>query len=935
MSRGYEIHVIANTHWDREWLYNFQETRLMLVEFLDLLLEVLDTEPDYKSFLMDGQCVPIEDYLEIRPQHRARIERHVSDGRLQIGPWYTLPECFSVNGESLVRNLIYGHRVSKEFGGVMKVGHTAFSYGQNSQMPQIYQGFGIDMMLFYHGVSHDEVANEFIFEAADGTRILGSQMSSGARYNFYHNVYRPAVFGKTIAERMYSWQEGGLPFHLCTEERAAGHHLLLNPARGFDRQRARECLAALRDKEAAVATTRFLAFMMGHDSSIPDLAELELIQEARKVLKDDTILHSRLPDLMEKVKKAVKNLTVLKGERRTPVLMNQRMHLYSDVLSSRTRVKRLNALTEQALQRRAEPFAALAWGLGADYPAAPLDLAWKTLLKCHPHDSISGSGVDDIERDVRDRLRQAANLSDSILSRSLQHIQRRIDNSKLGVDELVLTVFNASPRTRSEVLTAVVDIPRTSAMSAFEVAACGPLPAGARKPAAAQVVTRKPHHAVINHAADATYMLECEQVKFHFEARDIPAFGYGTFRLVPSKTFGRGSLVRGYHSMENEHLAVYINGDGTLTLEHKESGEVYDGLHFFEDGGEVGNAWMHIEPAADRIVSSIGMPVTIMLEEDGPLLARFRIEYHMTIPASFEEGLGDAWQRLDGGGSASRRSEETVPLKITSWITLRRGARSVDITTRFTNTARYHRLRVLFPTRRQTKTCHVETPFDVVKRPTTHGSDSPWQASNATFPMQRFVDVADRRGGLAVINDGLREYEITPDDDVAVALTLVRAYEIALTTVSKRWERHPEMELSQCPGEHEFRYSIYPHAGSWEEAGVYEEVERLSVPLEIAQAGPHGGDLPQRLGLLSVSPSNAVVSALKQSEDGAAVVLRLFNPTTKALPVEIKTHAKILAAHLLTLEELPAKKLAPAGKSVKFSLAPKKIETVKLTLAAL
>lgn len=929
MSQNYEIHVIANTHWDREWLYNFQETRLMLVDLLDLLLEVFDSEPEYKSFLLDGQAVPIEDYLELRPENRARIQKHVTDGRLLIGPWYTLPECFSVNGESLVRNLTYGHRVAREFGNVMKVGHTAFSYGQNSQMPQLYRGFGIDAMLFYHGVSHDEVANEFIFEGADGTRVLGSQMSSGARYNFYHNVYRPAVFGKAIDDRMYEWTEGGLPFHLCREDRAPGHHALLAPVRGLARKRARDCIAALRDNEAAVATTKYLAFMMGHDSSIPDLVELELIKEARKVLGDDTILHSRLPDLMAKITKAAKNLTVLRGERRTPVLMNQRMHLYSDVLSSRTRVKRLNALAEQALQRWAEPFAALAWRLGAEYPSAALDLAWKTLLKSQPHDSISGSGVDDIERDVRDRLRQAANLADSIMARSLQHIQRRIDNSDAGRDEILLTVFNASPCPRSEVVTAVVDVPRTGAMSAFEVAACGK-----GKPAPVQVVTRRPHHAVINHPADATYMLDSEQVKFHFEAKNIPAFGYSTFRLAPSKTFGRGSMVTGHHIMENEHLGVYINGDGTLTLVHKASGEVYDGLHFFEDGGEVGNAWMHIEPAADRLVSSIGAPVTIALEENGPLLARFRIDYHMTIPAGFDEGLGDPWQRLDGGGSASRRSYETVPLVISSYVTLRRGSRAVEITTRFINTAPYHRLRVLFPTRRQTRTCHAETPFDVVERPATHAADSPWQAANATFPMQRFVDVSDRRGGLAVINDGLREYEITPDEDLAVALTLVRAYEVALTTVSKRWERHPEMELSQCPGEHEFRYAIYPHAGSWDTADVYTEVERLAVPLELAQVGPHAGDLPQQLSLLSVSPSSAVVSALKQSEDGSALVLRLFNPTQKRVAAELKTHAKIRTAHLLTLEEVPVKKLAALARSVKVPLAPKKIVTVKLDLQA-
>lgn len=928
MSRGYEIHVIANTHWDREWLYNFQETRQMLVELMDLLLDVLDKEPRYKSFLLDGQSVPIEDYLEIRPENRARLDKHVADGRLLIGPWYTLPECFTVNGESLVRNLTYGHRVSREHGGVMKVGHTAFSYGQNSQMPQIYQGFGVEVMLFYHGVSHDQVANEFIFEAADGTRILGSQMSSGARYNFYHNVYRPAVFGKDITERLYRWTEGGLPFHLCREDRSMGHHILLDPVRGFDKERARQCIKALRDKEADIATTPYLAFMMGHDSSIPDLVEMDLIDEARKVLKGDTILHSRLPDLVEKVKKAAKNLKVLKGERRTPVLMNQRIHLYSDVLSSRTRIKRLNALTEQALQRWAEPFAVLAWQLGAAFPASSLDLAWKTLLKSQPHDSISSSGIDDIERDVRDRLRQAINLSDSVLARSLQHIQRRIDNSGAGTDEVLVTVFNASPRPRTEVVTAVVDVPNTSAMSGFEVADAG----AKRKAEPVQLATRKPHFAVVNHAADATYMLESEQVKFHFEAKDIPAFGYSTFKLVPTKTFGRGGLVCGRNAMENEHLCVVINEDGTFSVLHKATGQWYDGLNSFEDGGEVGNAWMHIEPAIDRIVSSIGAPASIALEENGAMLARYRIEYEMTIPATFDEAGGDAWRRLDGGGSSARRSEETVSLRITSYVTLRKGARSVEVTTRFNNTAKYHRLRVLFPTDRNTNVCHVETPFDVVERQAEPGADSPWQAANATFPMQRFVDVSDKRGGLAIINDGLREYEVMPGEERTIAITLMRAYEIALTTVSKRWERHPEMELSQCPGEHEFRYLVFPHAGAWDQGDVYTEVERLNVPLELAQAGPHKGDLPQRASFIEVTPVNAVVSAMKQSEDGKSLVLRLFNPTTKSIHATIKTHAKLRSAQLVTLEETSAKKLTVQAKSVKVPMGPKKIVTVKLDL---
>jgi hypothetical protein len=403
----YEIHVISNTHWDREWLFDFQETRMQLIELFDALLDILDERPDYRAFLMDAQAVPVEDYLEVRPEQRERLAAHVAAGRIQIGPWYTNPECFSVGGESLVRNLAYGHRVAREHGGVMKAGYTPFSYGQNSQMPQIYRGFGIDTMLFYHGVSHTEVPNEFWFEGADGSRVLGSQLSSGARYNFYHHVYRPAKFGRGIDDRMREWADGGCPFHHCDGDRFREHHWRLDPNMGFDREAAVACVRKLMEAEKAVCITRVLAFFMGHDSSIPDTLTLAIIDEARPRLGEDTIAHASLPEHLDKVKAALPDgLPVLKGERRTPKPMPLIYHLYCDVLSSRTRMKRKNALAETMLQRWAEPFAALAWTLGAPYPRALLDLAWKTLLRGHPHDSIAGSGVDDIEEDMHHRLRQ-------------------------------------------------------------------------------------------------------------------------------------------------------------------------------------------------------------------------------------------------------------------------------------------------------------------------------------------------------------------------------------------------------------------------------------------------------------------------------------------------------------------------------------------------
>jgi len=928
MAKPYVIHFISNTHWDREWLMNFQETRVMLIEFFEKLLATMEKHPEYRSYVLDSQTVPIEDYLEVRPEDRDRIVKLVKDGRLLIGPWYTCPEGFSVSGESMVRNLVYGHRVAKEYGGVMKVGHTPSGYGQNSQMPQIYGGFGIDTILFYHGISHEEVPNEFIYEGADGTRALGSQMSHYARYNAYHHLYRPTLYGDKLDDRTYDWTRGGLPFHLCRTEPAHRQHLLLDVKKGFNKDLLHEGLKWLREKEISVATTRHLAFMMGHDSSVADELEIDIIEEAKRLFPDDEVVHGSYVEMLEKIRSEVdwEKLAALTGERRTPKLMPVTMHLYSDVLSSRTRMKQLNTKAEYLLQRRAEPFAALAAMLGFDYPQGLLDLAWKGLLRCHAHDSIAGSGVDDIEQDMMFRLRQVVNASESILRNSLGNIQLRIDNSDSTPEDVFVTVFNASPQERSEVVTATIELPYKGSLGEFRLT-----DVTSGKPAEVQYLDRKPFTSIVNHSGDAPANMKTERFTVHLEAKDIPAMGYSTFKVDRSKSFTRGGLVTASRTMENEHLRMKINNDGTLCVTHKETDVTYDDLNYFLDNGEAGHAWMHHNPARDQAIDSRGFPVSIQLEEDGALLSRFRVECRMEIPARLEENGGDAWQRLDGIGSASGRSEETRDFTIVSWYTLRKGGKCVEVTTAFNNTARHHRLRAFFPTRRKGTTCHVESAFDVVERETAFSPESPWYGTKGvTFPQQRFVDMTDGKAGLAILNDGLREYEVTQDEDRAIAVTLMRAFEVALCPVSKCWEQLPEMVLAQCPGEHRFHYRVYPHRGDYAVGHVFNQAEKFTVPLEVAQAGPHGGDMPRKQGFLGVSPSHLVMTAFKRSEDASGFVIRLFNPTIEAIEGSLAFTNPIQKAELVTLEEEPLEALPIAGATVSVKASPKRIITLRV-----
>ena len=173
-AKKYTALLVPQTHWDREWYLPFQEFRIRLVRLTDKLLDILDTDPEYRSFTFDGQTVVLEDYLAIRPQERDHLKKYVEEGRILVGPWYVLPDEFLVSGEAVVRNLMLGHKISEEFGRTMKAGYVPDPFGHVSQLPQILMGFGIGNVFFTRGMGDeaDEMHSEFWWEGADGTKVL-------------------------------------------------------------------------------------------------------------------------------------------------------------------------------------------------------------------------------------------------------------------------------------------------------------------------------------------------------------------------------------------------------------------------------------------------------------------------------------------------------------------------------------------------------------------------------------------------------------------------------------------------------------------------------------------------------------------------------------------------------------------------------------------
>src|SRR5690606_25058865 len=147
--------IVSQTHWDREWYRTSQGFRLRLVRLIDDVLTILDTDPTYHSFLLDGQTIILQDYLEMRTEREADLRRQIAESSLLIGPWHILPDEFLVGPESTVRNLMLGARVCADFGARMPVGYTPDPFGHISQLPQILAGAGIHVAVFRRGLSEE------------------------------------------------------------------------------------------------------------------------------------------------------------------------------------------------------------------------------------------------------------------------------------------------------------------------------------------------------------------------------------------------------------------------------------------------------------------------------------------------------------------------------------------------------------------------------------------------------------------------------------------------------------------------------------------------------------------------------------------------------------------------------------------------------------
>src|SRR3989441_261436 len=149
---GLIFHLIAHTHWDREWYLPQAAFQARLVGVLDDLIERLRADAGYRSFLLDGQTVLVADYLRARPERESDLKALVKTGRLQVGPWYVLADELIPSGEALVRNLLLGAADAERWGARLDVLYSPDAFGHPAILPTLAREFGLRAGVVWRGV---------------------------------------------------------------------------------------------------------------------------------------------------------------------------------------------------------------------------------------------------------------------------------------------------------------------------------------------------------------------------------------------------------------------------------------------------------------------------------------------------------------------------------------------------------------------------------------------------------------------------------------------------------------------------------------------------------------------------------------------------------------------------------------------------------------
>jgi mannosylglycerate hydrolase len=745
------IHVVAHTHWDREWYHPAVRFQARLVALIDALLAA-PVDPA-TPFLLDGQAIVLQDYLAIRPERTADVARALAAGALEAGPWYVLGDNLIPSGEAILRNLEAGRRVLSRLGArPPAVAYCPDTFGHPAAMPSIARGFGFEVAVAWRGFGGRSFpsADTVWWESADGSRVL-----------LHHLPPDGYEFGSALP---------------LDDEQAA-----------LRWKRVRDVLTARNTSGAMMLTVG-----ADHHASAPHLVQA-IERLGRHAVPDGvTITRSTLARAAGAMRLAASQPEVAS---RVPTVRGELRDSYGytwtlqGTLATRAAQKRRNARLERALLRDVEPWLALAWlhapseahQVAADgsitLAQAPvlLNHAWELLLRTHPHDTLCGCSIDHVAADMTGRQRDVAalipELREAAICIALSHdrvaararglvplapvvVRNRASRSRAGVAEVLVleTLSDVRVGPGSAPTSSVThDVTQAhelrvsdSAASAVHVPGCVVQPLDSR---VLHVRRESPQHYPDDDLVRAHRVLAWVPEVPAFGVRLLTAAHHADADASAAKAFtpvvvGR---VGDVWTIDNGYVRIEASRDG-VTVES--AGRRITRALVLETTRDAGDSYtpsLRGEPEPLRLRS-------VRLTHRGPLRAAVRLGWHWRAGREF--------------------------IRVWTELSLDANALYVRCDVRGDNRRRDHRLRLGWQTDvkadAQVMRCLADAAFGPVSRRAIAGvpGAQPFEIPPTTMPLHRWLSTDDGVRGATLLSDGLAEGELA---NGRLHVTLLRA----------------------------------------------------------------------------------------------------------------------------------------------------------------
>jgi alpha-mannosidase len=374
-----------------------------------------------------------------------------------------------------------------------------------------------------------------------------------------------------------------------------------------------------------------------------------------------------------------------------------------------------------------------------------------------------------------------------------------------------------------------------------------------------------------------------------FEAKNLPSLGYSVYRLKRSPSIAAGKLKATSESLENAYFSIRFAKDGSISriFDKKMRREVLanhargNDLIVFEDYPAGADAW-DIDFNFDEKSAAIREAVSIEVTETGPVRATVRI--------------------------VKKTAKSTITQDVSIWSILPR----IDFQTSVEWNEKHKLLKAAFPVDVLSRKATYEIQFGAIERP-THRS-SPVDRARFEVTGHKWIDLSEGDYGVSLLNDSKYGFDVKEN---TMRISLLRS------SVS------PDPHADE--GHHDFAYSLYPHAGGWQDAGTVQRGHEFNAPLVCWLEKAHGGALPPMWSLVETDAPGLVIDTVKKAEDSDAIVVRTYESHGGRTEARLKFYAppsSVTECDLMEENDVP---VDLNGNTVTFEAKPWEIRSFKVS----